>query len=288
MSLLYQPPQTPYAGTETGSASNIFCKQIASSGFLSGPGRTFAPAGGVGAGVFSPASTVTAAGTLPNGEIFTTGGVLATSTTSTSGSGMTFQFQSTGDGDTATTIGSMILLDPGNGKYTATDTLTSDLTDNTSPAALAYIATTGDGSTAFGASCVFGAAAVVVTLSAAVTNTSSGLASLSTTVDVGETGWQLSLNSVSGLTQIVTIVIPNNGIAGDDFTDQDYCVMTNLTGGISETATTTAGIVTASIYHNTATNTERISVRRATGSAASTLLATDCTVRLVKRQLPVA
>jgi len=287
MALLHQPPQNPYSGTENGSASNVFCKQIANTSFISGPGRTFAPAGGAAEGVFSPTSTVTAAGTLTNGEVFTTAGVLATSTTSTSGSGMTFQFQSTGDGDTATTIGSMILANPGNGKYVQGDTLTFDLTNNTSLAALAYIATTGSVGGAFGATCAFGAANVVVTLAGLVTNTSSGIANVSTTVKVGETGWQFALNSVTGLTQLVTIVLPDNGIATDDFADDDYCIVTNLAGGVPETATTTVGAMSASIDHDSGTSTDRITLRRVTGSASSTLLAADCTVRLVKRMLPL-
>jgi hypothetical protein len=285
MSILYQLPKNPYSGTEFGSASNTFCKQIASSSFISGPGQVFQPAGGAALGVFSPTSTVTAAGNLTNLEVFTTAGVLATSTSSAEGSGMTFQFTSIGDGDTATTINTMILLDPGNGKYVAGDTLTFDLTDNTSPAALAYIATTGDQGGAFGATCAFGAANVIVTL-AASTGTGAA-ANISTTVQVGETGWQFAVDAIVGLTQVITITIPDNGITGDDFAEQDYVVVTNITGGAEETATATVGKMSGSIYHDAINNVEQISLRRSTGSAASTLLAGDVTVRLVKRMLPI-
>ena len=39
--------------------------------------------------------------------------------------------------------------------------------------------------------------------------------------------------------------------------------------------------------HDAINNVEQISLRRSTGSAASTLLAGDVTVRLVKRMLPI-
>ena len=291
MALLYQPPQNPYSGTENGSASNVFCNQIANTSFISGPGRTFAPGAEDTEGVFFDATTVTAGATMGT-SVFTTAGVLASSTTSAAGSGMKFQFQTTGDGDTASTIGSMILSNPGNGKYVKGDTLTFDLTgDSASEVGKAYIAITApttwpSSGTPPVKTCAFDKTAVVVTLAGLVTNTSSGLANVSTTANVGETGWQFALNSVTGLTQLVTIVLPDNGIATDDFADDDYCIETNLTGGVPETTTTTVGLMSTSIDHDSGTSTERITLRRDAGNATS-LLAADCTVRLVKRMLPL-
>jgi hypothetical protein len=183
----------------------------------------------------------------------------------------------------------MILANPGNGKYVKGDTLTFDLSgDSSSTVGLAFIAITSPVTWPVSSpkTCAFDKAAVVVTLAGEVTNTTSGLANVSTTVKVGETGWQFGLNSVEGVTQLVTIVLPDNGIATDDFADDDYCIVTNLAGGVPETTTTTVGSMSASIDHDSGTSTERITLRRDAGNATS-LLAADCTVRLVKRMLPL-
>jgi hypothetical protein len=179
-------------------------------------------------------------------------------------------------------INSMILANPGNGKYVKGETLTYDLSnDSTSTVGLAYIGLIGSLGTAWGATCAFGAANVVVTLAGKVT---SGLANISTTVNVGETGWQFSLGDVGGTTQLITIVIPDNGIADDDFADNEYNIVTNLTGGVAETATTSIGSMTASVSHDSTSSTERLTLRRDAGNATS-LLTADCSVRLVKRNL---
>lgn len=275
MALLYQPPQNPYAGTENGSAGNVFCKQIATASFIDG---------GVGFVIQANAATYVA---TPGADWDTTDTVttlaIPPSTTTlsagSSGSGMTATFTVVGSGANQTASQILVVVSNPGTNYQVGDVLQwSDAVVAAALVAALFAVVQPVNTITIG-----GANANPLELTIAAAR-SGGVV---TTVEADETGWQFSLNSVSALTQLVTIVIPDNGIAGDDFAEQDYCIVTNLTGGIPETATTTIGTLTASIYHDTVSGTELISLRRVTGSAASTLLPADCTVRLVKRMLPV-
>jgi len=274
MALLYQHPKNPYAGTELGSASNVFCKQIASTSFIDG-GPGFVIQAGAATYVATPgqdwitSSTYTTLAIPPSTTNLSAG---------SSGSGMTATFTVVGSGANQTASNIVVLVSNPGTDYQVGDVL--QWSDTVVEAALlaalladanvTSITVSGDNSNPLN-----------FTIAGELTG------GVVTTVKAGETGWQFSLNAVAALTQLVTIVIPDNGIAGDDFAEQDYCVVVNATGGVAETATTTIGSMSSSIFHNTDNDTEQIMIRRSTGTAGSTLLAADCTVRLVKRLLPV-
>jgi len=275
MALLYQPPQNPYSGTENGSASNVFCNQIATASFIDG---------GPGFVIQAPAATyiATPGQNWVTSTVFT---VEVTPTTTTlaagsNGAGLTANFTWTcsGANQTAAQI-TVTINNPGSG-YIVGDVL--EWSDAAVEAAM-LVALATEGGPNVTSIAVSGANSDPLEYTVALVN-SGGVV---TTVAAGQNGWQFSVNSIAALTQLVTITIPDNGIAGDDFADQDYVIVANITGGVAETATTTVGTITGSIFHHSDTNTEQITLRRVTGSAASTLLAGDVTVRLVKRMLPV-
>lgn len=259
--------QSPYSGTELGTDSSTFCTDITSSLSTNGPGSVQT--------VQLPLPTLTAAGVLANGQVFTTAGVAPTSQTSAEGSGMTISFWAAGVGGTTTLLGiAPTVSSPGNGKYVAGDTLTFDLTANTSAMALAFIAVPG-----WGATCSFSTASVTITIGAAADlHLGTGF------LIEGQTGWQFSVPGVSSLTQFITLIVPASEAIGNN----DYIVDTNITGGAAETATTTVGKLTGAIVHDSTNKTVQIYIRRVTGSAASTLLPADITVRLVKRMFPIS
>jgi hypothetical protein len=274
MALLYQPPQNPYSGTENGSASNVFCNQIATASFIDG---------GPGFVIQAPATTYVATPGQNWGTttVYTTAAIAPTTTTLAAGSagaGLTATFAVTGSGANQTDAQVTVLIsNPGSG-YIVGDVLKwSDAAVET--ALLAALLSDGNVTSI----AVSGSNSNPLVYTVALVN-SGGVV---TTAAAGQNGWQFSVNSIAALTQLVTITIPDNGIAGDDFADQDYVIVANITGGVAETATTTVGTITGSIFHHSDTNTEQITLRRVTGSAASTLLAGDVTVRLVKRMLPV-
>ena len=274
MSILYQLPKNPYAGTELGSASSVFCNQIASASFIDG---------GPGFVIQAPAATyvATPGQNWVTTSVYTTAAIAPTTTTLAAGStgaGLTATFSVTGSGanQTAAQI-TVTISNPGSG-YVVGDVLAwSDADVET--ALLAALA--GDGNVT--SITVSGANSNPLEYTVALTN-SGGVV---TTAVVGQTGWQFSVNSIAALTQLITITIPDNGITGDDYAVDDYVIVANITGGVPETATTTVGTITGSIFHHSDTNTEQITLRRVTGSAASTLLGGDVTVRMVKRMLPV-
>jgi len=276
MALLYQPPKLPYSGTELGLGSNVFCKKILSANILDG---------GPGASLVASApltATIEANWTEAPFTVDTTYSVEVTSSSTTgTGTGMTATFSFTtgnpieGNGDPIAL--SAVVTNPGSG-YVSGEVVTWDTADilakfqaGTTPQSpetavydivnSAYTLTLGAGSNA--------TSAVIYT-------------------EVGSSGWQFTLGGVSGQVQLVTIIIADDGIAGNDYADRDYVVVTNITGGVPETDTTTAGIASASIFHNTDNKTEQITLRRSVGdrgSASATLAAADVTVRLSKRQL---
>lgn len=274
MSILYQLPQNPYSGTELGSASSVFCTQIASASFIDG---------GPGFVIQAPAAAyvATPGENWDETNVYTTAAIAPTTTTLAAGStgaGLTATFSVTGSGANQTPAQITVTIsNPGSG-YVVGDVLQwSDADVET--ALLAALA--GDGHVA--TITVSGANSNPLEYTVALTN-SGGVV---TTAVVGQTGWQFSVNSIAALTQLITITIPDNGITGDDYAVSDYVIVANITGGVPETATTTVGTITGSILHHADTNTEQITLRRVTGSAASTLLAGDVTVRMVKRMLPV-
>ena len=274
MSILYQLPQNPYSGTELGSASSVFCNQIASSSFIDG---------GPGFVIQAPAAAyvATPGQNWATTSVYTTAAIAPTTTTLAAGStgaGLTATFSVTGSGanQTAAQI-TVTISNPGSG-YIVGDVLAwSDADVET--ALLAALA--GDGNVS--SIVVSGANSNPLEYTVSLTN-SGGVV---TTAVAGQTGWQFSVNAIAALTQLITITIPDNGITGDDYTVEDYVIVANITGGVPETATTTVGTITGSILHHSDTNTEQITLRRVTGSATSTLLTGDVTVRMVKRMLPV-
>lgn len=277
MSILYQLPKNPYAGTELGSASSTYCTQIAAASFLDG---------GPGFVIQAPAAAyvATPGQNWVTTSVYTTAAIAPTTTTLAAGStgaGLTATFSVTGSGanQTAAQI-TVTISNPGSG-YVVGDVLEwSDADVET--ALLAALA--GDGNV----SSIVVSGANSNPLEYTVASSGVGEPHIATTVGVGQDGWQFAVDAVSGLTQIITLIIPDNGISSDDFSNSDYVVVANVTGGAAETATTTAGIITGSIFHQSDSNTDEITLRRVTGSAASTLLAADITVRLVKRMLTVA
>ena len=276
MALLYQPPQNPYSGTENGSASNVFCNQIATASFIDG---------GPGFVIQAPADTyiATPGQDWDTTTVYTTAAIAPTTTTLAAGSagaGLTATFAVTGSGANKTPAQITVLIsNPGSG-YIVGDLL--KWSDAAVEAAM-LVALATEGGPNVTSIAVSGGNSAPLKYTVALVN-SGGVV---TTAAAGQNGWQFSVNSIAALTQLVTITIPDNGIAGDDFADQDYLIVANITGGVAETATTTVGTITGSIFHHSDTNTEQITLRRVTGSAASTLLAGDVTVRLVKRMLPV-
>jgi len=268
MSFIHMPPKflSPYSGTELGSAGNVFCTQIATASFIDGgPGFVL----GTASSAFQAAP---ASGNWSSSGLKTSAPLAAT--TVGTGTGLTASFSVTSESgvNTAKHI-TVTVVNPGSGY------VEGDILSWTNAAVTSALGT---------------ATGVAVTVSGLNSNPHSyeipaleNTGSVVTTVKAGQNGWQFSVNSIAALTQLVTITIPDNGIAGDDFADQDYVIVANITGGVAETATTTVGTITGSIFHHSDTNTEQITLRRVTGSAASTLLAGDVTVRLVKRMLPV-
>jgi hypothetical protein len=272
MALLYQPPNNPYSGTELGSASSVFCNQIATASFIDG---------GPGFVIQAPAASyvATPGQNWVTTTVYTTAAIAPTTTTLAAGSagaGLTATFAVTGSGaDQLAAQVTVLISNPGSG-YIVGDVLEwSDAAVET--ALLAALLSDGNVTSIT----VSGGASP---LTHTVASDDSG--GVVTTVKAGQNGWQFSVNSISTTSQLVTITIPDNGIAGDDFADQDYVIVANITGGVAETATTTVGTITGSIFHHSDTNTEQITLRRDAGNATS-LLAGDVTVRLVKRMLPV-
>ena len=273
MALLYQPPKLPYSGTDLGLGSNVFCKKILTANILDGgPGASLSD-DGVDATIQADWATATfAAGTYST--------QVTSSSTTGAGTGMTATFSFTlagGEIDAAKIALSAVVTNPGSG-YVSGEVVTWDTADilakfqagttPPSPGAAVYSNVN---------------SAYTLTLGAGSNATSAVIYT-----EVGSSGWQFTLGGVSGQVQLVTIIIADDGIAGNDYADRDYVVVTNITGGVPETDTTTAGIASASIFHNTDNKTEQITLRRSVGdrgSASATLAAADVTVRLSKRQL---
>ena len=268
MSFIYMPPKflSPYSGTELGSSGNVFCKQVSTTN------------GGVGTVVSPPTAadgstpvTLTAtgdAGTIP------TASISASSTTSVNGTGFTaiFSVVKTGGAGSTTSSNALTLTITASGTgYVSGDTVTFSLAD------LAE---------AFNATALSSCAATAAIVFTFATVTSGN--SLTIYGNVGETGWQTTLPTVSANRQLLTIVLPNDGVDTNDFADANYVVVCNLTGGVAETLTASVGTVSASIHHNDALSTDTVSVRRGSPVGLSSLAAADITVRLVRRQLSVA
>ena len=267
MSFIYMPPKflSPYSGTELGSSGNVFCKQVTTT------------TGGVGTVVSPPTAadgstpvTLTATGdpgTIP------TASISASSTTSVNGTGFTaiFSVVKTGGAGSTTSSNALTLTITASGTgYVSGDTVTfslADLAEAFNATALSSCAAT---------------AAIVFTFAAGSGN------SLTIYGNVGETGWQTTLPAVSATAQLLTIVLPDDGVDTNDFADANYVVVCNLTGGVAETLTASVGTVTGSIHHDGTLSTDTVTIRRGSSVALSTLPATDITVRLVRRQLSVA
>jgi len=273
MALLYQPPKLPYSGTELGLGSNVFCKKILSANILDG---------GPGASLVASApltATIEANWTEAAFTVDTTYSVEVTSSSTTgTGTGMTATFSFTtgnpieGNGDPIAL--SAVVTNPGSG-YVSGEVVTWDAAD-----ILAKFQAAAPG----GATYTNVNSAYTLTLGAGSNATSAVIYT-----EVGSSGWQFTLGGVSGQVQLVTIIISDDGIAGNDYADSDYVVVTNITGGVAETEISTAGIASASIFHNTDNKTEQITLRRSVGDRGSgtdaTLAAADVTVRLSRRQL---
>ena len=271
MALLYQPPKLPYSGTELGLGSNVFCKKILSANILDG---------GPGASLVASApltATIEANWTEAAFTVDTTYSVEVTSSSTTgTGTGMTatFSFTVAGEADAAKLALSAVVNNPGSG-YVSGEVVTWDAAD-----ILAKFQAAAPG----GATYTNVNSAYTLTLGAGSNATSAVIYT-----EVGSSGWQFTLGGVSGQVQLVTIIISDDGIAGNDYADSDYVVVTNITGGVAETEISTAGIASASIFHNTDNKTEQITLRRSVGDRGSgtdaTLAAADVTVRLSRRQL---
>ena len=266
MSFIYMPPKflSPYSGTELGSSGNVFCKQVSTTN------------GGVGTVVSPPTAadgstpvTLTTTGSSA-GSPYTTGSIPASSTTSASGTGFTAFFTVVKSGGGAQSGQAITLNISASGTgYVAGDTVTfslADLAEAFNATALSSCAAT---------------AAIVFTFAAGSGN------SLTIYGNVGETGWQTTLPAISTDAQLLTIVIPDDGVDTNDFADANYVVVCNLTGGVAETLAASVGTVTGSIHHDGTLNTDTVTIRRGSSVGLSTLPATDITVRLVKRQLSV-
>jgi hypothetical protein len=268
MSFIYMPPKflSPYSGTELGSSGNVFCKQVSTTN------------GGVGTVVSPPTAadgstpvTLTTTGSSA-GSPYTTGSIPASSTTSASGTGFTAFFTVVKSGGGAQSGQAITLNISASGTgYVAGDTVTFSLAD----LAAVFDAVSGLSSSA-------ATAPIVFTFAAGSGN------SLTIYGNVGETGWQTTLPAVSANAQLLSIVIPDDGVDTNDFADANYVVVCNLTGGVAETLAASVGTVSASIHHDGTLNTDTVTVRRGSPVGLSALAAADITVRLVRRQLSVA
>jgi len=274
MAFLYQPPRLPYSGTELGLGSNVFCKKILSANILDGgPGTSLtasAPATATITGKWVTAG-------LANGQTYATEVTFSSTTGTGTGMKAKFSFAYAGEVDDDGIALSAEVTNPGSG-YVSGEVVTWDAADilakfklGTNPPTLSTAYTSVD-------------SAYTLTLGAGSTSTSAVIYT-----EAGSSGWQFTLGGVSGQVQLVTIIISDDGIAGNDYADSDYVVVTNITGGVAETEISTAGIASASIFHNTDNKTEQITLRRSVGDRGSgtdaTLAAADVTVRLSRRQL---
>ena len=270
MSFIHMPPKflSPYSGTELGSAGNVFCKQVSTT------------TGGVGTVVSPPKNAADATVTLTaNGgaDTYTTAAIPASSTTSVSGTGFKalFTVVKPGGGTEASLAMTLNITASGTG-YVSGDTVTFSTDD------------VEDAFDALALSSTVATAAIVFTFAAGIGN------SLTYYGNAGETGWQTTLPATSTEAQLLTIVLPDDGVDTNDFADQDYVIVCNATAGTPETLTTSIGTLSASIHHDDTLNTDIITVRRGTtggkagGGLLEALVATDITVRLVKRQLSTA
>ena len=276
MAFLYQPPKLPYSGTELGLGSNVFCKKILAANILDGgPGASLAAS-------VPGTATIQANWTAASFAAATTYTTEVTSSSTTgTGTGMTatFSFTTTdpidGDGDPIAL--SAVVNNPGSG-YVSGEVVTWDLAD-----ILAKFQAGTTPASPVGATYTNVNSDYTLTLGAGAGSTSAVIYT-----EVGSSGWQFTLSSVSGQVQLVTIIIADDGIAGNDYAIDDYVVDTNITGGVPETDTSTAGIASASIFHNTDNQTEQITLRRSVGdrgAATATLANANVTVRLSRRQL---
>ena len=283
MALLYQPPKLPYAGTELGSGSNVYCKDLQGSLLNIGPGFTSSSDFYLG-----QIKANWTSGSFAAGQTYTTTGVV--SGTSTVGSGLTAKFSVTvpnpntkNDGDPLQV--SLIVVDPGYGYKPGPDTRIFFDAD----AVLA----------AFNAGTTPAVADAVYTMEAGEEFILQGGTSVSAISIVAyaenaeETGWQFQLLGPNDATsQLITIVIPN--ASQNDFDSNKYAIVANATGGRNgdkETFTKTVGVVSGSITRDDSANTVTITVRRAAGDSTTpdpgdnVLLPCSVTVRLAKREL---
>ena len=273
MSFIHMPPKflSPYSGTELGSAGNVFCKQVSTT------------TGGVGTVVDPPKNAADATVTLTTTgveAIYTTAAIPASSTTSVSGTGLKALFtvnKNSGGANAAAGLAMTLNITASGTGYVSGDTVTFSLAD---------LADAFNDITALSISAA--TAAIVFTFAAGIGN------SLTYYGNAGETGWQTTLPATSTEAQLLTIVLPDDGVDTNDFDDQDYVIVCNATAGTAETLTASIGTLSASIHHNGTLNTDIITVRRGTtggkagGGLLEALVATDITVRLVKRQLSTA
>ena len=267
MSFIYMPPKflSPYSGTELGSSENVFCKQVTTT--TGGVGTVLTGA----AVVDGDGTQVDYTGTQTDSTARDSPTAALTGTTSGSGSGFTVILSITTAAATAQTNRPITLTVTASGTgYAVGDTVT--FTQVQVQEAFNAIST-------LGSSAVDGD--IVFTFGAGVGN------SLTIYGNVGETGWQTTLPAVSANAQLLSIVIPDDGVDTNDFADANYVVVCNLTGGVAETLAASVGTVTGSIHHDGTLNTDTVTIRRGSSVGLSTLPATDITVRLVKRQLSV-
>lgn len=280
MALLYQPPKLPYAGTELGSGSNVYCKSLSNTSLLNiGPGYTSSASVYLG----EIKANWQGAG-FTAGDTYTT--TTAISGTSAAGSGLTARFAVTVpagpplDG-TAVQV-TLIVVDPGygyktgpdNSIYFDADEVLAAFNGGTTPAVVGAVYTMDPGQE-FRLQPSFSSLGVSMVVYAE---------------NAQETGWQCHIGGPDDATsQLLTIVIPNASQNDIDF--DKYAIVANATGGRNgekETFTQTVGVVSGSITRDDSANTVTITVRRAAADPTpgdKPLLRCNLTVRLAKREL---
>ena len=285
MALLYQPPKLPYAGTELGSGSNVYCKILPNTSLLNiGPGYTSS------ASVYLDEIKANWQGAgFTAGETYTTTGVV--SGTSTAGSGFTARFAVTvpdpvpANGTSVQVT--LIVVDPGYGYKTGADNsiffdadeVLAKFNAGTTPEVAGALYTMDPGQ-------VFRLQASTSPL---------GISMVVYAETPNPTGWQCQIGGPDNATsQLLTIVIPN--ASQNDIDPDKYAIVANATGrnGDKETLTQTVGVVSGSIARDydptdpNSPNTVTITVRRAAADptpGAKPLLRCNLTVRLAKREL---
>ena len=282
MALLYQPPKLPYAGTELGSGSNVYCKSLPNTSLLNiGPGYTSSSSSFLG--------SIKAAWATGNGGPWTPGTYTTTtaiSGTSAAGSGLTAKFSITVPdpnnlADDAELQVSLIVVDPGYGYKTGPDNSIYFDADE-------VLAAFNGGTTPTSPSAYTMDPGQEFRLQASTSPLAISIVVYAENAE--ETGWQCHIGGPDNATsQLLTIVIPNASQNDIDF--DKYAIVANATGGRNgekETFTQTVGVVSGSITRDDSANTVTITVRRAAADPTpgdKPLLRCNLTVRLAKREL---